>query len=265
MNDIFYTLRIDRESDVKFSRILFAIVLVALTVWCVSGTINPYRTALPFGSTDLTPIKAKLDRLPANERDLVYAYVKRSNGDVVPPKFADPDDPLTARTVGEAIELQRNFLKKQEAVDAKAHELEVARDKELMPLREALNIVLIKREIAPLFNDGLPKLITTYRIENTSGRTIDSFKAGVGILKAGQRFSYLAQLDECYIEHNQPLSPGENTEIRCSNVNSLKAGNKEREYVDMTADQLSIHWFPKWIHFTDGTELKINPTTGIIP
>lgn len=240
------------------SRLLTAIVLVVLTIWGVSVERSPHRTALPFGSTDLAPIQSKLDRLPATERELVYAYVKRSNGDVLPPKFADPEYPLTARTVGEAIELQRRFLKKKEAVDAKAREQEVARNKALAPLRDALNIVLLKREIAPLFRDGLPKLISTYRVENTSGQTIDSFKASVEILKAGQQFSHLGQLGGCYIEHNQPLSSGQSTEIRCGNSNLGEASNKEREYVDMTADQLSIHWFPKLIHFSDGTELKFD-------
>ena len=211
----------------SFTRLLLAIMLAALAIWGVSTARSPYRVALPFGSTDLTPIQATLDRLPAEERDLVHAYVKRSNGDVLPARFADPDYPLTARVVGEAIQLQRSFLKKQALDDAKARQLEEARDKALAPLRDALNIVLTKREIAPLFRDGSPKLITTYRLENPSGRTIDSFKGSVGILKASQRFSHLGQLDQCYMEHNEPLTSGQTTEISCSNTNSREAGPKK--------------------------------------
>lgn len=237
------------------SRLMIVIILGALTIWGAVTLRSPYRVALPFGSTDLSTIQSTLDRLPADERELVYGYVKSSNGDVLPPRFADPDYPLTARTVGEAIELQRSFLKKQEEIDLKARVMEEARNKALKPLRDALSIALVKREIVDFFHDGEPRLVTTYRVVNTSGQTIDSFKAHVGIMKAGQHFSYIGQLDECFIEHKIPLSSGQNIEIPCGKNNFRKANEKERGYVDMTAEQLSIHWFPMLIRFANGTEL----------
>src|SRR5579859_3987277 len=108
---------------------------------------DPHHTALPVGSTDLAPLQAKLAKLPPNERELVEEYVQRSHGDVLPPRFADPDNPLTARTFGEAIALERQWREKQKVVQAGAEARLSERERELAPLRAVVTATVAKREI----------------------------------------------------------------------------------------------------------------------
>ncbi|MDD2815705.1 MAG: hypothetical protein PHP00_08200 [Thiotrichaceae bacterium] len=63
--------------------------------------------------------------------------------------MADPDEPFTASTVSEAIELQKIFLVKEKQGETSAQERRVIRDKALAPLRAALSVTLEKREIMP--------------------------------------------------------------------------------------------------------------------
>jgi len=120
-----------------------------VAVFLIIHLRDPHRTALPFGSTDLTPVKAQLDKLPDNERELVEEYVQRSHGDVLPLRFADPDNPLTARTFGEAIALERQWRDKQKVVQAGADARLSDRERELAPLRAVVSATVAKRDPIP--------------------------------------------------------------------------------------------------------------------
>ncbi len=63
-----------------FKTIGIMIFLIALVIY---GR-DPYRTKLPFGSTDLSSVEKQLARLSPEDRKLVEDYVKRSKGDVLP-------------------------------------------------------------------------------------------------------------------------------------------------------------------------------------
>lgn len=231
---------------------------------------DPHRTHLPFGSTDLTSVQAKLDRLPADERQLVVDYVKRSGGDVLTARFADPDEPLTARTFGQAIALQKEFRIREAAGLVKQSAAEAQRAAQLEPLRRALSIELVTREIVPksqlyaapdplqspkqaLPSDD-PVLVTTWRVHNTTDFTIDEFSGGAHVHRAGTPFTYLGQLDECWIVENTPLSAGATVNVRCGNVNH-GASSTDREYVGMAPAALAVEWIPKHIVFAGGKAL----------
>src|SRR5579859_2891403 len=108
---------------------------------------DPHHTALPVGSTDLAPLQAKLAKLPPNERELVEEYVQRSHGDVLPARFADPDNPLTARTFGDAIVLERQWRDKQNVQQASAARRSAERADELAPLRALVTANVAQREL----------------------------------------------------------------------------------------------------------------------
>ncbi|ALG67915.2 hypothetical protein [Beggiatoa leptomitoformis] len=247
---------------------------------------NPYRTALPFGTTDLSSIQTQLDRLPEDDRALVIGYVERSNGDVLPAAFADPDMPFTARTVSEAIELQKKFLVQEAQRESDLRKRMDIKDKALEPLRAALSIQLIKREIvaredsafapnpAGYLQDNLPKhatrpinpankkeqiLVTTYRLKNTSDNTIEAIKANVTIYKAHRKLiDFSLSLDGCYLAglpQDKPLVPQESIVFQCGNVNK-PVTPENRAYVDMSENELVVEWYPNWIRFIDGKELQ---------
>lgn len=247
-------------------RILIALVIGALLTWGTITARSPYRTALPFGTTDLSSIQGKLNKLPAAERELVLAYVKRSKGDVLPPKLADPDEPFTARTVGEAIELQRKFLVKQAGRDAVAQSRAAARDDAFAPLRAALDIDLVKRELIwrdqasgsqqhSTSSDDAKVLVTTYRLQNTSDTRIVSFKASVKIRKRHRSETELGILNDCYIERDEVLDPGQTLEVRCGDLRA-QVSEEGRRYAEMPGSELLIEWEPRLIRFSNGRELE---------
>ncbi|GAA5179583.1 hypothetical protein GCM10025771_21950 [Niveibacterium umoris] len=253
------------------ARILLAVVIAILLTWGVSVSRDLHRVALPFGTADLSSIKPKLDKLPKEERELVYGYVRRSKGDYLTPQFADPDEPFTARTVGEAIKLQRNFLKLMAERDAKQQARQAERDAAMAPLREALAVDLVKRELVPaglvyktqITDEMRAKrpvdehevLVTTYRVQNTSDTKIAELRATVDVKRLHKRESDFLPLDHCYITRAEPLEPGQEVEVRCSETRRA-ASDADRDYIAMPGSELLLVWEPKYIRFANGRELE---------
>jgi hypothetical protein len=122
----------------EVKHVVGGLVAIALLAWFAHGLRDPLRTALPFGTTDLSSVQVQLRRLSPADRALVEAYVRRSHGDVLPAKFADPDQPFTARTLGEAIALEKAWDVRRDAKDAEAARRQAERDAAMAPLRDAV-------------------------------------------------------------------------------------------------------------------------------
>ena len=242
------------------TRLLIAAgLLVALGVY--GAVRKPYGTLLPMDVADLSDIQPQLDRLGAEERELVLGYLKRSNGDVLPPSLADPDAPFTARTFGEAIALQRRFLREQGVRDAQAAQRRVARDALLEPLRDAVGVRLLKRELLTVAQlQGRPEepvagpervLVVTYRLLNGAGRDIVAVKGSVEVRDlAGARRS------ECWLDETRTIEAFSGIELRCGNA-MRTAGPGEREFAALPAQDLVVDWEPAEVVFADGARLSV--------
>lgn len=244
--------------------IIVVVLMVALGLY--GALRKPYGTPLPLDVDDLSEIQPQLDRLGAAERELVLGYLKRSNGDVLPASLADPDAPLTARTFGEAIELQQRFLREQAKHDAAMAQRRAERDSALAPLREALELRLVRRELlhprqalgiddapgaARSADNGERTLVVTYRLVNGAGRTINSAKGAAEILDAdGKRRA------QCWLEQDDPIEPFARVDIRCGNA-MRNADTTERAFVDLPVEQLRLSWEPAEIVFADGSTLSV--------
>lgn len=258
-------------------RILIVLLAVGLLGWCSKEAKNPYRTALPLDTRDLSPIKPQLDKLPKADRELVLGYLERSKGDVLPAAMADPDSPFTARQFSEAIVLQRAFLARQAGQNAEARARQADRDEQLEPLRAALALHLVRREILSPdelnTRPGAPEaalgakparssagnsrgvLVTTYRLTNTAISDITSVTASITIRKSPRPSTELGILGNCHFTHDTLLRKGDSAEIRCANLNQ-EAGPQARDFVDMPAADFDIEWEPKQIRFAGGRELN---------
>ena len=217
---------------------------------------DPHRTALPFGSTDLSTVQTELARLPEEERTMVEDYVKRSNGDVLPAQFADPDDPLTARTFGEAIELQRVWIERKKVDDARMADLRADRDARLAPLRSLADAHVVKAQIvdaqgAPAAG-GSGNFVTRIRIQNLGNETLIEL---AGSLKARDRDEYLP-LDLCWIDlgSQQPLAAGASIELDCGR-NSGGASDQQRAFVANPPGRFNVEWEPRRIKLASGRVL----------
>lgn len=243
-----------------------ACCLAILLVAGLSACSRPLSTALPLDLADIPKIQPQLDKLPPDERALVLAYLNRSKGDVLPAKFADPDSPFTARTFGEAIKLQRDFEAKQSVRNAQANERRGTREAALEPLREALSISLLHREIetadqvrgreprpGQAINDK-PVLVTTWLLRNTSGEAILRASGSITVRTESDPKSLMG-IDGCYIDHTTPIPAGESVEVRCGNP-AKGVGPGQREYVSMPETSLIVSWEPKRIELNSGRVLK---------
>ncbi len=249
----------------RFWLVVAAIVAIAGGFWSRS----PYGTALPWDVDDLSPIQAQLDKLPDEDRKLVVDYLGRSNGDVLPAAFADPDAPFTARTFRQAIALQKDFLVAQGKLDVEADARQVAREHLMAPLRKALTVRVVARQMlteqelyalpvvatyakrASAGSDAREKkfLIVTYRLQNVSTHAITSVMGSVSIRDASDR-----ELAGCWIDHTDALATGSSVDIRCGNVNKA-GGSAEVAFVAMSMSALSVLWEPRSLEFADGRKL----------
>jgi len=223
-------------------------------------------TTLPLNLADIPKIQPQLDKLKSEDRELVLGYLKRSKGDVLPAKFADPDEPLTARTFAEAIKLQREFKARQKVQEAGAETRRDEREAGLEPMRKALGIELVKREIvsadeatgrAPQQGRALnnaPTLVTTWRLINASGDTITS-AAGTVTVRTTSDPNSLMGVTSCYIDRREPIPIGQIVEVRCGGTNR-HAGDAEKEFVALPESSLVITWEPRMITLANGTVMK---------
>ncbi len=238
--------------------LIVAGLLVALGVY--GAVRKPYGTLLPMDVADLSEIQPQLDRLGTEERELVLGYLKRSNGDVLPPSMADPDMPFTARTFGEAIALQRRFLREQGVRDAEAVQRRAARDALLEPLREAVSVRLVTRELLTVAqaqgrqdeaSSASPErvLVVTYRLVNGAGRDIAAVKGAVEVRDAaGERRS------GCWLDETRTLEAFSGIDVRCGNT-MRSADAREREFAALPQQDVSVSWEPVEIVFADGKKL----------
>lgn len=256
-----------------FFNLGFLAVAIAVVYWLSAG---PYNTRLPFGSTDLSSVQEQLSKLPEEERALVEAYVKRSNGDVLPAAMADPDAPLTARTFGAAIKLQRNWNAKM-AERAKENERLIAeRDVRFTPLRAIARARVVQADImsasayaqsksgphapqraANPREDERMIFVVRIRLENLSDEPIAELE---GSLAARDNQSRLP-LKLCYVDTGGPqdeIPAHGHIEIRCPSINRY-ARPAEYAFANDPADRFQTVWEPHRIKLANGREFKVDP------
>ena len=253
----------------SITRIFGILVAVVVFVYAIQRTRDPLRTTLPFGTTDLSSVQAELARLKPDDRELVEAYVKRSNGDVLPPKFADPDQPFTARTFAEAIALEKDWAVKRDEQDAVAAGRQAEREAAMAPLREAVEATVARAEAlsprqlsAPpdpgaavkqaLPSDEATVFVVTVSLHNPGSKTIVGVQ---GALEARENGAYLP-LQLCWIDlgAQQPIEAVSRREIRCANA-ARHIGNEERAFIADDGSRFHVTWNPKSVVFADGTRL----------
>jgi hypothetical protein len=250
--------------------LLIVLVIVLLTGWGVMNGRDPYRAYLPLGTEDMGSIRSELDRLPKDERDLVEGYAKRAKGRIAEAAYSDSGEPYTARTVADAIVLQREFLARTGAKEARMPsaeaQRETAREDRLAPMRRAISLDLLDRRIMTpeqrldelganhvpgTAKRGIKKgesiLIMTFRLSNRSVSEIGTAKVWAAVRKAdtGQT------LAECYINFSGTLAVNDSTEIRCQRKGDPT--DADRKFVDIPDRDLSLEWVPSYVRFSNGS------------
>lgn len=247
------------------TRLFRIAVTTILLIAAAACSRDPHGTALPLNLADIPKIQPQLDKLPADERQLVLDYLKRSNGDVLPANLADPSAPLTARTFAQAIKLQREFAIKDQADKAKFAEFREAREATMDPLRAALALDVARREIVTAdealarqpspgqaIHDA-PVVVTTYRLQNKSSETITHVTGSVSVRSDSDPDSLMG-LARCFIDRAETISSGQTVEVRCGDV-AKRPSEQDKEYIAMAQSSLIVRWEPRSITFEGGKVL----------
>jgi hypothetical protein len=251
-------------------RTIFIVLAIGIAVYVFYRTNDPHRTSLP-GTSDLTTVQKELAKLPKEERALVEGYVKRSRGDVLTPKFADPDTPLTARTFGEAIQLQRTWEAKMKAGEARVAEARSRQEAKLDPLRAVVNASVVQAEVItrneyqartdPSFHqrshrvDNSPTFIISIRVDNLSNEFIVAVR---GSLQARDSEAYLP-LDLCWIDlrdDGRPIPPQGFRDVVCGH-GQRGASKQHEDFVSNPKGRFRVEWEPKYIKFGNGRILEV--------
>lgn len=251
-------------------RTILTVLVIGSAVFMLQRLTNdPHDTKLPFGTTDLGSVQKALAKLPGDERALVEDYVKRSRGDVLPTKLADPDEPLTARTFAEAIELQRAWEAKKKVLDARIAELNAQREARLAPLRAVVRASIVKAEIItrneyqarsnpqfyqqPYRVDTSPTFITRIRVQNLGNEPIVELQ---GSLQASDNQAYLP-MDLCWIDlgSDQTIPTAGTLEFNCGH-DYRGASQQHRDFVERPEGRYEVKWEPKYVKLASGQELK---------
>lgn len=227
---------------------------------------DPRNTRLPFGSTDLSPVAEQLAKLTSEDRLLVESYVKRSNGDVLPPAWADPDNPLTARTFGEAIDLQRKWNEKHSVELEEQAQRMAERQAHFEPLRAMVQAsvsqadILTKNEYQALMHpeidpkryavDRSPVFVAHIRIENLGDTSVIELQGSLKAVDSQKKSFFPTSI--CWISTQQEFAPYSETEIICA---SERASADQRDFVEDDNDRFEVQWEPKHIKFANGREL----------
>lgn len=228
---------------------------------------DPYRTALPMEVEDLSPIAPQLAKLPAEDRELVVDYLKRSNGDVLPAQFADPDDPLTARTFAEAIALEKKHREKMKVEQARLATFRAERDAQFKPLRDIVTARIVNREFLTheqIFGgqasgsaaksaqgpaDSEKLTVITYRFWNRGNRTITGLRGLVEVAGSG-----LMPAASCVIDSDDALASLDHRDLRCRTPRDANAA--DRALMQRPLGEIPLGWYPREIRFDDGRVLK---------
>ncbi|HRG16715.1 MAG TPA: hypothetical protein PLB00_12005 [Pseudomonadota bacterium] len=243
------------------STILLILVLAAVVGLYRIGT-DPYRTALPMEVEDLSPIEPQLAKLPPEDRELVTDYLKRSNGDVLPAQFADPDDPLTARTFAEAIALEKTHREKMKVEQARLAAFRAERDAQFKPLRDIVTARIVNRQELteaeiygapgagqPLRDNERRSTVITYRFWNRGNRTITTLRGLVEVAGSG-----LMPAASCWIDDSSPIGSLDHRDVRCRTPKDANAA--DRALMQRPIAEIPLGWYPREIRFDDGQVLK---------
>jgi hypothetical protein len=258
------------EQSMSGKHVLAGTASLILLLTALHYARDPLHTQLPFGTTDLQSVQPALSRLRAADRAMVEAYVKRSNGDRLPEKMADPESPFTARNFGEAIALQKKWEEKTRGQAAAASTEASAHEASMEDLRDAVAVRVARREIVPLtqatqpLGTGKPKLasysadynvfVAGITVFNHANSEIVELK---GAVKARDKQTHQT-LDICQLDDHHRIPASGDFEVRCGK-GSNEATADDEAFVADAPGRFQIVWEPRLVRYADGKVLESKP------
>lgn len=240
--------------------LLIALLFITVIVACSS----PKDTLLPRELDKMETIKPAIEKLTPDERELASRYVVRHTvGAKLGGLFGGIEGPgiPEGMTLGGAIEEQRKFeadvaieRDKQKALKAK---LEAEREAVIKPMREAVTITLISKEIETERGySGIvmdEKLNVTFGYRNNTNKDVAGVKGYISV-----RDLFGDEISGFLISNDETIQAGHTVTWSGSRSVRFSFGtNKDRKLAELGDDKYNLVWEPRMIVFTDGTKLSI--------
>lgn len=237
--------------------------LAAIFVVALSGCHNPKNTEIPERLDGLTALKTDIDKLSAEERELLAGYVLRSSLSQGLVGAGELTHVPKGTTIAQAIEQQRVFLAQQkterERQEKLKTELQQKKEQQMTQMREAVTVAVVSKKISPeVGRSGIvldEKLEVDFAYRNNTQKQITGVKGRIVILDVfGDRLSaFQVSNDDTIPAGQSSVWPGSRS------VRYATSGNQDRKWAELSEDKYTVVWEPEMIVFSDGTQLNSAP------
>jgi hypothetical protein len=238
------------------------ILAILLCSMVLAACSDPKDTPLPRELDKMDTIKPAIEKLTAEERDLVAAYIIRHTRVAERGGLFGGQERLgipEGMTIGKAIEEQRKFNAdaafeeaRQQALKAK---LRADREAAKKQMREAVTVTLVSKKLAA--ERGYGGFVTDENLEVIFGfkNNTDKDIAGVkGYISVKDLFG--EELSGFLISNDKTIPAGQSISWTGSRSVAYSLGNnKDRKLAELEDDKYSVEWEPEMIVFKDGTKL----------
>lgn len=236
------------------TRLLAAMVLV--TALCACS--DPRRAALPDDMGKMEAIKPQIEKLQPEERELLLAYMLRKSfkGTV----FGGVAGTTDAKTVGEAIDSQREYKAERDKRDAEQAALKAKAkaeyDAAVKALSDAVTVALLGKKVDE--DRGYSGMVMNRHLNITVAyqNNTDKPVAGVkGTLIVTDVFG--DPLSRFHISNDQTIAPkGRVTWTGGRRLSTYSmSDNKDEKFSELPDDKYKVRWEPEAVVFSDGTKL----------
>jgi len=242
-------------------RVSLVVLVCSILLAACSG---PKDTPLPRDLDKMDSIKASMEKLTSEERELAAGYIMRHTiGAKLGGLFGGKEGPgiPEGMTLGKAIEEQRKFKAdaaleeaKQQALKAK---LQAEREAAMKPMREAITVTLVSKEIAT--ERGYSGMVMDENLEVTFGYKNNTDKDVSGVKgRVSVKDLFGDEISAFQISNDSTIKAGQTATWKGSrSVRFSMGSNKDRKLAELGDDKFKVVWEPQAIVFSDGTKLAV--------
>jgi len=242
-------------------RVSLVVLVCSILLVACSG---PKDTPLPRDLDKIESIKASMEKLTPDERELAAGYIMRHTiGAKLGGLFGGKEGPgiPEGMTLGKAIDEQRKFKAdvaleeaKQQALKVK---LEAEREAALKPMREAITVTLVSKKIAT--ERGYSGMVMDENLEVTFGYKNNTDKDVSGVKgRISTKDLFGDEISAFQISNDSTIKAGQTATWSGSrSVRFSMGSNKDRKLAELGDDKFKVVWEPQAIVFSDGTKLAV--------
>lgn len=239
-------------------------LVIPLLVIALAGCSGVKGTRIPQDLDKLESIKPAMEKLTAEERELVATYIMRHAigaklgglfGGKTLPGAGIPE----GMTIGKAIDEQRK-IKAEEAIEeakqqALKAKLQAERDVAMKAMREAITVSLVSKKMET--ERGYSGIVMDEKLKITFGYKNNSEKDIVGVKgMVSVKDLFGDSISDFQISNDTTIKAGQSATWTGSRTVKFAVGhNDDRKLAGLEDDKFKVIWQPQVVVFRDGTKL----------